>query len=46
MSYEELKKKYPTLNWQEAEEVCNEDLEAASDMLDRLVSISKSETKK
>jgi len=46
MKYEDYKMKYPDLNWQEAEEVCPEDLEAASDMLDRLVSISKSDNKK
>jgi hypothetical protein len=31
MSYENLKKKYPDLNWQEAEEVSIEDLQAAAD---------------
>jgi hypothetical protein len=31
MSYDDLKKKYPDLNWQEAEEVCPEDLQAAAD---------------
>lgn len=46
MSYEDYKKKYSELNWQEAEEICPDDLEAASDMLDRLVSDCKSDNKK
>lgn len=37
MNYEELKVKYPKLNWTEAEEVTNEDLEAAVNMFDRLL---------
>ena len=41
MSYEDYKKKYPDLNWQEAEEICSEDLEAASDMIDRLINEKK-----
>lgn len=46
ISYEDFKKKHPDLNWQEAEEVCPEDLEAASAVYDRLVSVSKSDDKK
>jgi len=37
MSYESLKQKYPELNWQEAEEVSEDDLQAASDYLDVMV---------
>lgn len=34
MSYDELKSKYPDLNWSEADEVSQEDLEAAAQKLD------------
>lgn len=33
---EDLKSKYPDLNWKEADEVSDEDLDAAADMFDRL----------
>jgi len=37
MPYEELKLKHPDWNWQEAEEISEEDLEAATEYYDRLV---------
>ncbi len=36
MNYEDLKRKYPELNWKEAEEIDEEDLQAAADLLDRM----------
>lgn len=42
MSYEDLKNRHPELNWSEAEnEIDDSDLDAASDMFDRLVSERK-----
>jgi len=42
MSYEDLKNKHPELNWSEAEnEIDDSDLDAASDMFDKLVSERK-----
>lgn len=35
--FEALKKKYPDLNWKEAEEVFEEDLDAAADLYDNLL---------
>ena len=37
MTYEELKNKYPELNWIEAEEVTNDDLETAAIIFDNYV---------
>lgn len=37
MTYEELKNKYTELNWIEAEEVTNDDLETAVIIFDRCV---------
>ncbi len=37
MTYDELKIKYPDLNWEEAEEASPEDLEAAAESFDRLI---------
>lgn len=37
MNYEQLKQKYPKLNWQEAEEIDDDDLEATSDYWKRIV---------
>lgn len=36
ITYAQMKKKYPELNWKEAEEIDNDDLRAASDLFDRL----------
>lgn len=36
MTFEEVKAKNPDLNWKEAEEVSQEDLEAAASLLDHL----------
>jgi hypothetical protein len=36
MNYEELKKKHPDWNWEEAEEASSEELEAAADLYDNL----------
>lgn len=41
MTYDELKKKHPDWNWEEAEDVHEEDLEAAAEYFDRLVIQSK-----
>jgi ribosomal protein L16/L10AE len=37
MNYEDLKNKYPELNWEEAEEVTDSDLEAAVVMFNRYI---------
>lgn len=41
MNYEELKAKHPDWNWAEAEEINEEDLEAAADMYDRIIKEQK-----
>lgn len=40
-SYEEMKLRHPEWNWEEAEEVSDEDLEAAADYYDKLTSDSE-----
>lgn len=37
MTYKEIKKKYPKLNWQEAEEIDQEELEAAASYFNRML---------
>lgn len=44
VTYEQLKAKYPKLNWDEAEEISPEDLVAASDLYDKTITVHPSET--
>ena len=37
MTYEQLKVKHPDLNWDEAEEISEDDLQAASNKLDEIM---------
>ena len=41
MTYEELKAKHPELNWSEAEEINEDDVQAAAELFDKLKSEKK-----
>lgn len=38
MTYDKIKNKYPDWNWDEADEISEEDLEAAANLFDKLIS--------